>query len=205
MLSRPTLSLRILPVAEGPRKHGTRRSRGILTGTRNCSQSLSSTSAFFRASLTWESGKIKGFSTFATPPSWASRCQSLCQSGRSSSNLGTCCFGPPQEPVPDKRSRPPHAHAKPWAWHPGAAGVRCVGRTMAGSGAMPTVLRGHGRTMPLPEQPHLIGCHAHGFAWAWGPNPPSGTAPSHRVPCPRLCVGMEARGLVSNSPFGPPA
>ncbi len=25
------------------------------------------------------------------------------------------------------------------------------------------------------------------------------------VPCPRLCVGMEARGLVSNSPFGPPA
>ncbi len=165
------------------------------------SHPLSSTSALFRASLTWESGKIKGFSTFATPPSWASRCQSLCQSGRSSSNLGTCCFGPPQEPVPGKRSRPPHAHAKPWAWHPCAAGVRCVGRTMAGSGAMPTALRGHGRTMPLPQQPLLIGCHAHGSAWACGPPPPAATAPSHRVPCPRLCVGMRTQPPFRNSPI----
>jgi hypothetical protein len=50
-----------------------------------------------------------------------------------------------------------HVPWKPWAWHPCAAGGRCVGRTMEGSGAMPTALRGHAGPTPLPEQPLLIG------------------------------------------------
>ncbi len=92
--------------------------------------------------VTGISGKII-FSTFATPPSWASRCQSLCQSGRSSCNLGTCCFSDRRKnQFPVKGSRPLHAHSSR-GMAPIAAGVRCVGRTMAGSGAMPTASKEH--------------------------------------------------------------
>ncbi len=44
---------------------------------------------------------------------------------------------------------------------------------------MPTALRGHGRTMPLPEQPHLLGCHAHRFPRRGhvGPTPLPDTSP----------------------------
>ena len=66
------------------------------------------------------------------------------------------------------------------------AGIRCVGRTMAGSGAMPTPLRGHADPTPFRNSPFSFGCHAHGFAWAWEDDAPSGTVPSLRVPCPRL-------------------
>ncbi len=64
-----------------------------------------------------------------------------------------------------------------------------LGNSPFSSGAMPTALRGHGRTMPLPQQPLLIGCHAHGFAWACGPNPPCATAPSHRAAMPTALRG----------------
>ncbi len=60
-----------------------------------------------------------------------------------------------------------------------AAGIRCVGRTPC-----PRAWA----CAQLSQQPHLIGCHAHGFAWAWRHEAWSATAPSdHRLDNFPLC------------------
>ncbi len=65
-----------------------------------------------------------------------------------------------------------HVHEKPWVCHP----VRVRAHVCHSAAHMPTQSRGHGTrrgltlagisTLHAHAKP-CIGCHAHGFAWAW--------------------------------------
>ncbi len=77
-------------------------------------------------------------------------------------------MAPAEKGLLRKGDRVGHAHAKPWAWHPQRRGCCAKGfgpacpRKAVGMAPEPSIV------LPTQRTPAAPGCHAHGFAWAWG-------------------------------------